>query len=515
MRAKITAYNNNAVTGSGCSNFGLSCYWGNEYKNVFYVCGDLGRSTFEDIIETETDITGQTERIQNTSIERFNISVLAISPLLQFLKTLDKHDVKTITFLDTGETYNIKNIDIDDQGDTLSPTNLVYILFEDEPISQITPNFYELDAQKSAFWDNNGDGSADINGDFEYNPTLEKFTSDQLYYEADGVTPATSGDVKIFVYAISQDESTNLIGFFSGAFGSLLTDSTKWQSTQNIWNYFDVGAATIGHGLTVGFFKKAFAAANGYLSEETENRAVKLRFDLSIDASAHQSSTQNLVYTIGGGFHRPDVRSTVTGIYGVTTLGKSTPEEKNTLSTLQDVETIGAVSTLITAFTLDSVTPYSNVYTIDTTNNNEKSFGGAIVTAGGYTGENFRATQNRENFAFGPDELAAITHQNNVLNFTAGTSPYQFSILWTYQRQSGGGGYPTYGDITAIGAAESQLNGVTVATYPAITPGLGFTQGLQVFTLPNTDVNTVKFTLPTTTGFNIFTEFEVQIKPLF
>ena len=108
-------------------------------------------------------------------------------------------------------------------------------------------------------------------------------------------------------------------------------DSTKWQSTQSIWNYFDVGAATIGHGLTVGFFKKAFAAANGYLSEETENRAVKLRFDLSIDASAHQSSTQNLVYTIGGGFHRPDVRSTVTGIYGVTTLGKSTPEEKNTL----------------------------------------------------------------------------------------------------------------------------------------------------------------------------------------
>ena len=218
MRAKITAYNNNAATGSGCSNFGLSCYWGNEYKNVFYVCGDLGRSTFEDIIETETDITGQTERIQNTSIERFNISVLAISPLLQFLKTLDKHDVKTITFLDTGETYNIKNIDIDDQGDTLSPTNLVYILFEDEPISQITPNFYELDAQKSAFWDNNGDGSADINGDFEYNPTLEKFTSNQLYFEADGITPATSGDVKIFVYAISQDESTNLIGFFFRGF---------------------------------------------------------------------------------------------------------------------------------------------------------------------------------------------------------------------------------------------------------------------------------------------------------
>jgi len=515
MRAKITAYNNNAATGAGCSDFGLSCFWGNNYKNVFYVCGDLGRSTFEDIIETETDITGQTERIQNTSIERFNISVLAISPLLQFLKTLDKHEVKTITFLDTGETYNIKNIDIEDTGATLTPTNLVYINFEDEPISQITPNFYEIDAQKSAFWDNNGDGTADINGDFEYNPTLEKFTSNQLYFEADGVTPATAGDVKIYVYAISQDETTNLIGFYSGGFGDLLTDSTKWQSTQNIWSYFDVGAATIGHGLTVGFFKKAFATANGYLSEETENRAVKLRFDLSINSSGHQSSIQNLVYTIGGAFHRPEVRSTVTGVYGLSTLGKATPQEKNTLSTLQDIETIGAVSTLITAFTLDSTTPFSNVYTIGTTNNNEKNYAGAIVTAGGYTGENFRATQNRVNFCFGPDELAAITHQNNVLNFTAGTSPYEFSILYTYERQSAGGGYPVTGELTAAGDAESQLNGVTVANYPLILTTTSFLQGTQVFTLPNTDVNTIKFTLPTTKGFNIFTEFQVQIKPLF
>ena len=177
MRAKITAYNNNATTGAGCSDFGLSCYWGNDYKNVFYVCGDLGRSTFEDIIETETDITGQTERVQNTSIERFNLSVLAISPLLQFLKTLDKHEVKQITFLDTGETYNIKNIDIEDQGQILTPTNLVYINFEDEPISQITPNFYELDAQKAAYWDNNGDGTPDINGDFQYFTTFDKFAS--------------------------------------------------------------------------------------------------------------------------------------------------------------------------------------------------------------------------------------------------------------------------------------------------------------------------------------------------
>jgi hypothetical protein len=513
MRAKITAYNNNSGTVSGCSDFGLSCYWGNDYKNVFYVCGDLGRSTFEDIIETETDITGQTERIQNTSIERFNISVLAITPLLQFLKTLDKHDVKTIEFLDTGDVYNIKNIDIEDQGETLTPTNLVYITFEDEPISQITPNFYEVDDQKTAFWDNNGDGTPDINGDQEYNPTLEKFTTNQLYYEADGITPATSGDVKIFVYAITADNNDNLIGFFAGQFGDLLTDSTKWQSTQSIWNFFEVGAATIGHNLTISFYKKLFATANGYLSDETENRAVKLRFDISINGSTSQSSTQNLVYTIAGAFHRAEVQDLTTGKYGVTTIGRPTPEEKNTLNTLQDINILGLVTNLITSFVLDTVTPFSNVYTIDLTDNSERGFNGAITTIGGYEGENFRASISRKNFCLGPDDLANISHQSNVLNFTAGASPYNIGITWLYQRQNAV--YPVYGDITAAGDAEVLLNGVLVNNLPTITPALLQVLGTQNITLPDTDINKIRFTLPTTTGFDIYTEFDAQIKPLF
>jgi hypothetical protein len=75
--------------------------------------------------------------------------------------------------------------------------------------------------------------------------------------------------------------------------------------------------------------------------------------------------------------------------------------------------------------------------------------------------------------------------------------------------------YSTYGDITAAGAAEAQLNGVTVANFPLITPGSASVFGTQIFTLTNLGVNTVKFTLPTNTGFNIFTEFQVQLKPLF
>ena len=143
MKAKITAYNYNS-SNDGCGDFSLNCFWGESYKNVFYLEGDLGRSKFEDIIETETDATGQTERTQNTSIERFNLSVVVTTPLLQFLKTIDKHDVKTITFIDSAKTYTIQNIDIDDTGDILTPNNLVYINFVETHKSPL--NFF-LDYQ--------------------------------------------------------------------------------------------------------------------------------------------------------------------------------------------------------------------------------------------------------------------------------------------------------------------------------------------------------------------------------
>ena len=94
MLAKITAYNNNIASG-GCSDFSMNVYWGDDYRSEFYLCGDLGRSTFEDVIETNVDATGQATRTQNSSIERFNLSVVVSTPLLQFLKSIDKCDVNS------------------------------------------------------------------------------------------------------------------------------------------------------------------------------------------------------------------------------------------------------------------------------------------------------------------------------------------------------------------------------------------------------------------------------------
>ena len=517
MNAKITAYNNNAASAAGCSDFGLSSYWGNDYKNVFYICGDLGRSEFDDIIETETDLTGQTERTQNTTIERFNISSLAITPLLQFLKTIDKHDVKTITFLDTGDTFNIKNIDIDDTGDTLTPTNLVYIKFEDEAISNTTPATFTINAQKLGYWDNNDDGAADLDGRAQYTAgSTYLFQTWPLLLEADGSTPATTGDVTIYVHAITQSGVTNLLGFFSGSIGDNYNDSTKWQNNQNIWQYFNA-ADTVGHRNRCQFDKAAFALANGYFSDELEDRAVKLRFDLSFEGSDTQSTTLELVYTVRGAFSSMGVQSSSTLEYGLTTIGKNTTNEKNTLSTIQDVRTpaAGGVSTLITSGTLAASTSFTNRYVLGIAAAGEQLYEGTFTTAAGYLAENERGAYGADNFTFSIDDAAQITQNLNILNYTLGVSPYIITFDWKYDRQSGGGGFSTIGDITGAGDAEVKLNGVLVNNLPTITPATLQVLGTQAVTLTNTNTNTILLTLPTSGGFEIKTSFELQLKALY
>ena len=523
--AKIIAYNNNSSVIGG-NDFSLNAFWGEDYKNVFYVEGDLGRSEFIDTIETEVDVTGATERTQNSSTEKYIISVSVMSPLLQFLKTIDKHDVKIIQFLDSPNQpqYNIKNIDIDDAGDILTPTNLVYIKFEDETVSNASPVVYTLDAEKLAFWDNDNDGVQDLNGEAEYIPLIPftiigYFQAWQLYYEADGITPATTGDVKILVYAVNPASTpTNtvesLLGVFRGNFGDSFSDSSKWQSTQQIWNYFNI-ADTVGHTNRVQFDKAAFSEDNGYLSSETEDRAVDLRWDLSIDGSNEEETTLSRVYIIRGAFNSFRVYDLPTTSYGVYTNGKN--NFKNTLNTVQDIRTTGAsIVGPITVANLVSTTSSRNLYLIGIAPaGGEAFFNSGFTTKGGYKGSNFRASNAGYNFCFNFNDGAAVSQTANILNFTSGASPLIFGVNWKYERDTTGGGFPAAGNITGAGAAELLLDNILVTTLPTITPVFSLVTGLNNITLPDTGIHTVLLTLPTTTGEQVFNEFEVQLKPLF
>lgn len=521
MKAKIVAYNYNKADSNGCSDFSMNIYWGSDYKNVFYVCGDLGRSTFSDIIETTVTPSGQTIRTQNTSIQRFIIDTVAISPLMAFLKTIDKHDVKKLIFIDTGESFDITNIDIDDQGDTLTPTQLVYITFENEPITRNNDIVYLSDAAKQGFWDNDNDGVKDIDGSAQFqatNPLDLFFETWQLYYESDGVTPATSGDIVIQVYAESQlstpiNRIESLVGVFRGSFGSLFSDSTKWQSTQNIWDYFNL-ADSVGHTNTVRFDKAAFAEDNGYLSDETEDRAVSLRFELSIDGSDFESTTLDLVHTVWGAFHSAYVFSPITNKYGIVTIGKD--NQKNTLSTISDTKVLlpSGTSNTITSPVLDSFNSYSNSYVIGSVGADEQGFAGVFTTPQAYIGTNYRGSYDAANFYFALDSTKDVEQALNVLNFTTGTTPYLITLDYLYVRDTGTGGFPELGVIGALGDAEILLNGVVISN-PPINGATTNLTAFQDFTLTDTDVNTITLRVPTTTGYEIFTEFQLQLKPLY
>jgi len=513
MLAKITAYYKSLADG-GCSDFSMNVYYGGGYRSEFYLCGDLGRSTFDDIIETDTDATGQTKRTQNTSIERFNLSVIITTPLIQFLKTIDKCDVKELTFLDTGEIYDITNIDIEDQGDNLSPTDLVNITFEDKPITKIQDIVYLDTESKLAFWDVDNSGTPDINGNAVYQAVFDYFRFYQLYFEADSVTPATSGNVTIQAYAV-RDSIESLIGIFRGEFGDTLSDPTKWQSSQGVADYFNPAISTIGHTEQIRFDKQAFAQDNGYYSDEIEDRAVNIRFELSIDGSAEQQITLDLVYTLWGAFSSSGVQSVGTGVYGITTVGKT--DTKNTISTIQDVKVPLPLGTqlLITSPTLTAVTNFSNKYTLWVAGATENYYEGTAITAGGYTTSNFRGAFETDNFTFSVLDTAPIQQSLNVLNFTTGNSPFLVTFQYKYDRQTNLSIFPQLGDITAAGAAEVLLDGVLVNNIPAIAPGTPQVIGTQSVTLPDAAVHKVRLTLPTTNLYEIYTEFELQIKPLF
>ena len=521
MRAKITAYNYDKASGNGCNDFSMNVYWGASYKNVFYIDGDMGRSTFTDVIETTVDSNGQTTRTENTSIQRFIIDVIVISPLMALLKTIDKHDVKQIEFLDTGEIFNIVNLDIDDQGDTLTPTQLVYITFEDVPITKNSSVTFIDNNAKLAYWDNNNDGTKDIDGEAQFQtatPSNLFFETWQLYYEADGVTPASSGDVVIQVYAESQlstasNKIESLVGVFRGAFNSLFSDSTKWQSTQNIWDYFNV-SDKVGYGNTVRFDKGTFALDNGYYSDETEERAITLRFELSIDGSEFKSTDLALVYTVWGAFHSSGVQSAVTTEYGITTIGKV--DQKNTLSTFADtkISLPSGSSSTITSAVLTAFNSYSNTYVINSAGANENAYSGSLTTPSGYLGSNFRGAFDTDNFTFSLDEATSVQHGLNVINNTTGLSPLVFVLFWKYDRQVSLGGFPELGNIPALGDAEILLNGTVIAN-PSIAPTDTQVLSLQQFVLPNTGLSKIKLRLPTTTSYEIFTEFEAQVKPLY
>ena len=159
------------------------------------------------------------------------------------------------------------------------------------------------------------------------------------------------------------------------------------------------------------FDKAAFSEDNGYLSSETEDRAVDLRWDLSIDGSNEEETTLSRVYVIRGGFNSFRVYDVATRSYGITTIGKQ--NFKNTLNTLQ---TIGVG--LTTTANLVSTTSYNNHYLIGLAPATEQFFNSGFTTKGGYIGSTFGVQQNGYNFCFNFKKNMLKNILDNLCKFT-------------------------------------------------------------------------------------------------
>lgn len=505
MRAKITAYNNTSSS-PNCSNFSLNTYWGSGYKNIYYLCCEVGRSTFVDTIETVLNGEGQEIRQENNSVERYSLSTIVATPFLATLKVLDKHDVITLENLDTGDVWNIRNINIEDDGENLDVEQRVILTYEIGIINSSSDNGYTIEGGSLAFWDNDNSGSIDYDGEAFYNAG-GFFRSWQLYFEQDLLTPVSSGNVQLLMY-VETNGASNLVGEFNGVFGDSFSDSSKWLSTQNVWDYFNL-SDTVGHTNEVEFAKFQFASDNGYLSDELEDRSVEVKFQLSIDNSPYQETTLSKVYSSFGAFNSIGVQQ-VSGEYGITTINKV--DEKMTVQNQNDVRQplpTGS-STLITSFVQVSSNSWTNKYEIDIAPSGEHGYTNSFITNGGYSSESYRAANGSDNYTIGLNEINVIGQTGNILNFTTGNSPYLLNLGWKFDKQ---GTHSNIGNVVD-GTAGIYLDGVLAVSLGTINSGSTFVTGADGITLPTTGVHEIEFRVDTTNAV-LFNRFQCQIKPLF
>lgn len=508
MRAKLIAYNLPKSQG-GCDDFSLHSYWGSSYKNVLYIDGDQGRPEFETTITNVVHLNGQNERISISSVEKHNLVFIANIAWLPFLHSIDKHEVKELQFLDDGRRYSILNIDIDDSGQRTDLQQLVTITFEESISNQRTDDIIVLSETKVCSFDIDNSGTPVQDGLARFDGSV--FQAWQLYYEADGTTPATSGDITLLAKATNAEGLNNLVGVFSGSFGDNFSDSTKWQSTQSIWSFF---TGTVGHTNQITFDKSAYAIQNGYYSTETEDNAVQIEWELRIDSSDFVKVTLDYVLSVWGAFSSSRVQNFTTGQYGVYTMGK--PVSTNTLSTIQDVRRPagGGSAVAVTNFNLTSQTASIFEYSLGVAPSGETIYEGVLTTNGGYTANCFRGANSNANFIITHREVE-VEQELNVENFTIGDNPFEIRLLWQYQRDTSQGAFSVLGNLTAQGDAYIAVDGVVQSNLNTILPSDTFKSGATFITLPDKQTHIISLVVPTDQGYEIKTEFEAQIKPLY
>ena len=284
----------------------------------------------------------------------------------------------------------------------------------------------------------------------------------------------------------------------------MFSDSTKWTSSYNIWDYFGL-ANNVGHGNIVRFSKRLFSVDNGFTGSETTDNAIDIEFYLAVNDSPSEKCTLPAVYSVLTSFGNQRNNPFINKVqqHQIAKTG-----EQPTLTSYTETRTdlVFSLPTTITAFSLDSIDTFKKVYDITAVPTNESYSLINTTTASGLI-----STQRKAMTSIANNSLASDIF-NPVVNTESPLSSFVCRLVSIYYWAEQPFSFPISGTINNSGTLF--IDGVNLGflnTNPASSPTT-----LSLLTLdPNEDLHTAKLQTSSAGGtggtFEISLEFQYRL----
>lgn len=492
-----------------------------QYKNVIYLTEiEFQRSSFEINEFEEVDSLGISRQTGRTSIERVNIDLIVNSNLLSYFNSIGAHSVIQLEiFEDTTDNtdttlYRVDKIELSDRTGSKQVTGQITLTLDIRPEIQTACCTEDLVILSDflAYWDIDDDGTEDIDADANHviGSLGGEFEVWQLYFEADGITPLASGNVEIIVKGVQTSGADFIIGTFNGAFGDLLSDSAKWTSTYNVWDYFNL-ADSIGHRNIVRFAKETFGFDKGFFGDETTDSAIDIEFFIAVNDSPLERVTLQRVYTILSSYINQQASATTLNTF-LPTVNKVNQQSTLTAYDLNRTRLPDSFIENVTTFSLTSITPFRKNYFIIANGIGESYSEIDCTMASGLTSTQKKGANREADFSLGARLNIATDHTESVLSF--GATKFA-TFFYNVRRQATiappvpfPNGWPIMGTLNTSG--EWFQDGISQGFLDC---NLGNNSRTSLTVAANTDVHTMKFVTDTSGGYEISVEFQWRLHP--
>ncbi len=488
----------------------LTPNYNSQFKNTIYLANfQFQRSTFETNIFEEVDNLGITRTVGRTSIERTSIDLTVNSNLLAYYNSLPSYgNVYLEVFEDpvidhsNNTLYRLERIEFSDNTDKRQMTGNITLTFDLIPETKTGCCDSEIQVLSDylAYWDTNDSGTKNLDseGEFQVGSLSGLFWLWQLYYESDGVTPLASGDVELIAVGVKKNGDEFTLGTFNGIFGDLFSDSSKWNSSYNIWDYFGL-ANSVGYGNLVAFSKKNFSFDHGFTGSGTTDNAISIEFYLAVNDSPSEKATLPEVYSLLTSYCNlrsdPFLVKMQQQQIGKTDEQPTLVNYAETRTNLTSGSTVG-----LTAFTLDSIDTYRKLYEISPVPIVEQYSLAVTTTDSGLTASQEKSTVNTDNLSIAANTLVPVTHTEAPISLS---TPLNVSVSYWAEYSAS---FPISGSLDPNGTVF--VDGVNLGY-------LDTSLGLHTYAFApiaaDEDVHTAKF-LSNTTGGTWFTDLDISLE---